>query len=204
MEIFVDGPGLTTAQECKALEAYETDSWASDAVLKVETLRGRVLDPCAGFGMLGRAFREAKSATWEEWDIKPWWKIKDRSSFDGWSPHREVRDFLDATAIPYGVQTVIMNPPFSLATDFVDHARRLGAGKIICFQRHSWWESQGRAEFWARNPPNRIYSCRKRATCLRFDIITGDAPIPNGGTTTAHSWFVWEEGHPHGTLMCHV
>ena len=93
-------------------------------------------------------------------------------------------------------ETVFMNPPFSLACEFVDHARMMGARKIICFQRYAWREGaldgqSKRGTWWEKNPPARIWLCGDRAQCLRFDLRGQNIPKP----PTAHAWFVWERGH---------
>ena len=194
-------PELQTEAHCKALGAYETDEWAAHAILEVEGIRGRVLDPCAGFGMLGKSLVESGyGKDWFEFDIEPWWDSIDRSK----CRYRHVVDFLTVPAMPYGAETILMNPPFHRAVEFVEHAHLLGAKKIIAFQRSAWWESGVRTDFWRTYPPNRVYACRKRATCMRFDIQLGVTERPLGNTPTPHSWFVWERGHPLGTVMGHV
>jgi hypothetical protein len=97
--------------------------------------------------------------------------------------------------------SIMMNPPFSLAQEFVLHSLRLGATKIVCFQRFAWWESEKRREFWEHNPPNRVYICGNRADCWRHDI---PAEKRTSSTPTAHAFFVWEKGHPSGTQLGHI
>jgi hypothetical protein len=107
--------------------------------------------------------------------------------------------------------TCFMNPPFSLACEFVDRAQALGARKIVCFQRWSWRESQARRQWWRDNAPARIWLCGDRATCWRFDVperCRGAAECCKGqgrgamkcrqcmaGTPTSHAYYVWERGH---------
>ena len=94
----------------------------------------------------------------------------------------------------YSNRTVIMNPPFSLAEDFVLKAQALGARKIICFQRQAWRESATRREFWEQNSPARVWVCGARATCWRFDLL-GTEKAEKGGSPTSNAWYVWEKGH---------
>ena len=96
--------------------------------------------------------------------------------------------------------TVLMNPPFSKAVEFVETALRLNARKFIGLQRRAWWEGGRRAAFWAACPPNRVYVCADRATCWRVDI-SPETREAKGNTPTAHAWFVWERGHPPGTML---
>lgn len=175
----------------KEAEAFETPEWAANAILDREILTEAVIDPCAGRGVLGRC-AEARGyhvASYDkyEWD-HPWCVTMD--FFDKTFPVRILRH-----------NTVLMNPPFSLAQEFVERCLDFNARKIVCFQRFAWWESKGRREFWQKHPPNRIYICGDRASCWRFDIPKEEQ---KSSTTTAHAWFVWERGHPPGTVLGHI
>lgn len=186
----------------KAAEAYETPRWAAEAILDVEILTKDVVDPCTGYGVLRDVAKAAGYRT---------------AAFDkySWGANNVfIADFLtDPRVLPLlGGNTVFMNPPFSLAEQFVERCFKGDARKIVCFQRHSWWESKGRREFWERRPPNRKYICGDRASCWRFDIPEDEQgnridPVTGkklAGTTTAHAWFIWERGHPIGSLAGHI
>lgn len=178
-------------QLCIDLEHFETPEWAARAILKKEILTSHVLDPCCGTGILAEtALREGYHVTAS--DIQEW----------GYKAQSYTDDFLTTeayyTKYPF---TVFMNPPFSLAEQFVEKSFDLGARKIVCFQRLAWWESKKRREFWAKNPPNRIYICGDRADCWRHDIPKDQR---GSSTPTAHAWFVFEPGHPSGTLLGHI
>lgn len=173
-----------------ALEAeyVQTDPWAIDAVLRVEILTPLVVDPCTGDGRMAQACKRLGHAVFAT-DLYDWGYGHTGLDFlkeDRFFP-QEVKD-----------NTVFMNPPFSLACDFVDRARDLGARKIVCFQRSVWRESQDRREWWDRNPANRIYQCGNRAVCWY-----GTIPLEErkGGANQPHSWYVWERGNPAGTLL---
>lgn len=186
---------MTDAHLCKKLEFYETPEWAVNAILRKEILTREVVDPCVGRGVLARAaFGEGYRVV--SVDVHKW----------GVQPPGILKDFLvvGRAELPSGDFSVLMNPPFSKACEFVDHSFALGARKVVAFQRFAWLESEKRQDFWSRRPPNRIYLCKDRATCWRgdipvnergkrFDPATGrelsDAP-------TAHAWFVWEPEQP--------
>ena len=187
--------GETLEQTCRRLEHYETPRWAADAILRCETTTGKVFDPCCGTGILSEAAAYAGNEV-HAFDIHDW----------GYHPFGERNvwfsqlDWLDQKHLPQHV-TLFLNPPFSRAVEFIEHALALGARKVICFQRFAWWESQKRAAFWDRHPPNRIYVCGDRADCWRHDIPEHER---GSGTTTAHAWYVWERGQPPGTLLGHI
>lgn len=183
------------AEKAKALEAeaYETPRWAVDAILDVEILTHDVVDIGAGRGMLMDAARERG------------YRCVGIDKYDWGRTDVVLMDFLeDDRALMYLKGTsVLMNPPFSLAQQFVTRCLNAGARKVVCFQRFAWWESEGRREFWQREPPSRVYICGSRATCWRYDI-TEEEKTHMGRSSTAHAWFVWEPGHPPGTLMGHI
>lgn len=176
---------------CKRVEAYETPFWAIDAVLEVELTTQHVIDPCAGLGAIGEVCRDRELLV-EEMDIENWPRIlPGKSRVDArrfWQ-----RDFFEELS-DLSELTVIMNPPFTQAERFVDHAKRLNARKIICFQRQAWRESAGRRQWWEANPPSRVWVCGSRATCWRFDLLGTDL-TKRGGSTTSMAWYVWERGH---------
>jgi predicted RNA methylase len=179
------------------LEHYETPAWAVEAILKREILTYRVVDPCLGIGILANAALDADYDVHTN-DIHDWLTEKSDLKLD------YISDYLDA---PQDLRdkvngaTVLMNPPFSKAVQFVEKSFEYGARKIVCFQRFAWWESAERRAFWEKNPPNRVYICGNRANCWRHDIPEAER---GSSSPTAHAWFVWERGNPSGTLMGHV
>lgn len=187
---------------CKKLEHFETPLWAVDEILSREILTENVIDPCVGAGVLSNALR-SHNYNVASYDIHDW----------GY-PDTIVKNFLDLDG--YDIQNVefsiLMNPPFSLAEAFVKKGFTLGARKIVMFQRFSFWESHARSKFWNQFPPNRIYVCGDRADCWRYDLPKDDKgnrydPVTGkklSSTPTAHAWFVFEQGHPAGTVLGHI
>jgi hypothetical protein len=175
---------------CKDREAYETPRWAIEAILDVELTTPLILDPCSGTGIIGQVCREHE-LTVTEIDIEDWAALIPGHMRPGTAP--VIDDFLK-TDLDLSRTTVIMNPPFSLAERFVDHAVNSGARKIICFQRQAWRESLTRREWWEENAPARVWVCGSRANCWRFDVL-GSKWASSSGTNTSHAWYVWERGH---------
>lgn len=175
-------------QICIDLEHYETDPWVAPALLQKEILTRNVVDPCAGTGILTDALKAAAYGT-TALDIRDW----------GY-PGTHVQDFLQLGSVAGGEFSVMMNPPFSMACEFVDKAFALGARKVACFQRFAWFESRERREFWDRHTPARIWVCGDRATCWRHDIPV-DVRKGKSSTSTAHAFFIFESGHHGGTVV---
>lgn len=171
-----------------ALEHFETPRWAVDAILKKEILNRIVVDPCCGTGVLSESAKDSGYST-VPYDIYDW-------GYEG----TIIQDFLEAKADDYSDApfTILMNPPFSKAEEFVRKAFEIGARKVVCFQRFAWFESRSRRNFWKEIPPQRIYICGDRANCWRHDI-----PLDGRGSTspTAHAWFVWEKGQHTATIL---
>lgn len=229
----LSGASLETAMQAQHLEAWETDPWVPPALLQVECLPRWVIDPCAGKGAWAEALMLAGFNV-ETVDIVDWTR-----HFEGVRPVDHVADFLSMPdeqlqtpqACGRGGFAAVMNPPFSgdddlLACAFVDRALRLGARKVVCFQRFAWRESARRAAWWAANPPARIWLCIDRTTCWRFDVpdtcngtcdscCGADERLERkqrglvngcrkclGNTPSAHAVYVWERGHK-GAEMIH-
>lgn len=200
---------MTTDQEftdlCIRLEHYETPKWAAKEILKRELMTEHVFDPCTGTGIMARAASEAGYDV-TTMDIHQWKGGKLNFLGDYLKDHAE-----DVIRHVEG-NTVYMNPPFSIAQQFVDRSLYdFKARKIICFQRFAWWESAERSYFWHKNPPARIWICGSRASCYRHDIPINDKgnrldPKTGkvmSGSPTAHAFFVWERGH-NGTQLGHI
>lgn len=168
------------------LSAFETEQWAVESVFDVEIMTPYIVDPCCGFHHLSNEARR-RGHTVKTIDVHLWDVNNPPDVINDWLLHFE--DLSNAT--------VLMNPPFPLSCEFVDHARMMNARKIIAFQRYAWREGsidkgKMRGQWWEDNPPARIWLCGDRAQRLRFDLR--DNP-PKNGEVTAHAWFVWERGH---------
>jgi hypothetical protein len=183
-------PFIGRTEEARRLEAFDTPPWCCSAILHYELMTHLVLDPCCGHGALSEPARLAGYSV-QSLDIADWGY--------GEPGHDFLYSRLPHSSAPQ--TTVLMNPPFSLACLFVKRAWMNDVRKIVCFQRWPWWESKGRTAFWDAFPPNRIYVCRERATCWRFDIPPEQRI---GGTPTSHAFYVWERNQPPGTLVGHL
>ena len=179
----------------KALECYQTSPWVGPAILRVELLTGLVIDPCCGTGQLSL---DARAAGYDvlSYDIHDW-GFEQQNATMSWLDDAAIEQQLYLDCFARNLQgrdfSVFMNPPFSLATEFVDQALFLGARKVVCFQRGAWRESDERRAWWAKNPPSRKWLCGDRAPCRRFDLSWDDV---KSGFSHAMAFYVWERGHP--------
>lgn len=185
----------TLEQVCIDLECFETDEWAADAILNQELLTNTVLDPCCGPGVLSIAAN------------KRGYHVLASDVYNyGYEDQDTQADFLDKSKFGWlssGDFSIFMNPPFSLAEEFVERAYEMSPVKIVCFQRFAWWESGGRRKFWDKYRPVRVWVCGDRASCYRHDLPRDDKGRrynhdgkPMSGTTTAHAFFVFKPRSP--------
>lgn len=181
---------------CEKYEHWETAEWATPALLRKELLTRIVLDPCCGTGLMSEAAHAAGYQVHAS-DVHDW----KYPAMAGTADFLNTEEFLCAEDF-----TVIMNPPFSKSEAFVEKAFALGARKIVCFNRFSWYEGsydkgRKRGKWWERHRPARIWLCGDRAHCWRHDI-----PLDQRGesTPTAHAFFVWEQGHTPAAITGHI
>lgn len=201
----------------KKAEWYETPVWAAERVLDVELLTPLVVDPCAGRGVLGNALiaKGYDPQNIIETDLNEWPGQESRViapiDFLGAGYHQRILPMIAGERRDF---SVMMNPPFSHATEFVERSLAMGARKILMFQRFSFLESSARRDFWDKYPPARIWLCGDRANCWRGDVPDEDI-LDEGGeiitkgkkgrsTPTAHAWFVWERDQPGSMTVCRL
>lgn len=187
----------TLEQTCRRLEHWETPAWAAKAILRKEILTEHVIDPCAGAGVLVNAALDAGYDAWAA-DIHDWGFNLD-CKCDFLNPDERLEKRI-------AQQTVFFNPPFSLSEKFVDKAFSMGARKIVCFQKFSWYEGsfdtgKKRGQWWDKRRPARIWVCGDRADCWRHDIPLDKR---DSSTPTAYAWFVWERGHMPAGICGHI
>ena len=205
----------TFKELCINLEHFETPEWAANAILQKEILTNLVIDPCAGMGVLVEAVQRNGYECYG-FDVHDWgWKdlCFNESYYAGicdfLNPSEDLKRYIKNN-------TVFMNPPFALAELFVKKAFELGARKVVCFQRFSWYEGsydsgKKRGQFWEKYRPARIWVCGDRASCWRHDLRKDDkgnrydeTGKKLAGSSTSHAWFVWERGHVGAAITGHI
>ncbi|MDX5412841.1 MAG: hypothetical protein LPK02_07315 [Rhodobacterales bacterium] len=202
-------------KRAKEAEWYETPVWAAERILDYEIMPDRVLDPCAGRGVLGNALiaKGYYPRNIAEIDLNRWPGQPGRVCAPIDFLSQTIRDELFPITAGWAGHDfgVMMNPPFSKTCEFVQQCFDLGARKIIMFQRFNFLESATRAEFFQELPPARIWLCGDRAHSWRGDMPEEDMIDEKGelvkgkkgrSSPTAHCWMVWERGH-RGNMAVH-
>jgi hypothetical protein len=159
--------GGVPAKGRRAHDFYETpenvtrallDNWLPPA--------GPIWDPACGAGAMTRVFRalgyESRGS-----DIQI-----------------EGRDFLKETETR--APTIITNPPFSLAADFIEHALSLDGVEAVAFLLKSqYWHAASRQSLFDRHPPT--FLC---PLLWRPDFTGG------GASTMDVAWNIWDRRVP--------
>ena len=139
---------------------------------------GAILEPCAGNGNFIRAIREkgyTNSIIANELRVEEIDNLKEVGANKVYT-----YDFLKDT-VPEDVQTIITNPPYSLAEEFVRNCKeKYPNAEIIMLLRLAFLESKKRFDFWKQYPVSDLYILSQRPS------FTG-----KGTDATAYAWFVW-------------
>lgn len=97
--------------------------------------------------------------------------------------------------------SLVTNPPYKLADEFVKHAIYLGVQKHAWLLRLSFLEGVKRHySIFSVNPPSIVYVFSQRLTIWRGDYIDSNTPVYGSGTT-AYAWFVWDADDDSGTTQ---
>lgn len=104
-------------------------------------------------------------------------------------------DFLKADEVPYGVETIITNPPYKYASEFVTHALNIipNDGMVIMYLKDRFLEGIKRYNNIFKNtPPRYVYCHVNRQKCA----MNGDFKeyCENSGSQF-YIWVIWQKGY---------
>jgi len=155
---------------------YETPAWCTRAILPHLRRTDVVLDPCAGTGAILRAVRTSvPGVICKAIELDPV-----RSYHAG----IQCADALSPETL-WPPATIVTNPPYALAMEFVLRALLETQGKrdAAFLLRLNWLASQKRAEFHKKHPSD-IFVLPRRPS------FTPD----NRTDATEYAWLVWGPG----------
>lgn len=98
-------------------------------------------------------------------------------------------DFLQ-TRGNYGAASIITNPPFKLAREFVDKALE-HAPYVAMLLRLAFLEGAARKPWSASTPLARVHVSSRRLPMMHLHGWTG----PKAGSAVCHAWFVFDKRH---------
>lgn len=122
-------------------------------------------DPCAGDGAIMVPFVKNGITEPRQWE---------------WAEIREGRDYLD-DGMTGKADIIITNPPFSLATQFIDQSFKGDPIFIAYLLRLNFWGSRKRRDWWQGKEPTHQFTLSERPS------FTG-----KGTDATEYAWFVWD------------
>lgn len=156
---------------------YRTPPECTEALLQVEQFAGPVWECACGDGAISKVLQGAGLQVFST-------DLIDRGFGEAGF------DFLKEPAL--AAPTIITNPPFKIADDFVLHALRLGAVKVAMLLRLSWLEGAKRhAKVFRDSPPSRVWVFSSRPTLWHGN----DPNARSTGGAISYAWFVWDRTH---------
>ena len=144
---------------------------------------GYWLEPCVGEGHIAKIIESKCYAICTGIDV-----------VDRGYPNTIIADFLTYET-NQKFDNIITNPPYSLATEFIEKSLSLlsDGGKCAMFLKIQFIEGLKRKTLYENNPPKYIYVFRNRMATWN----NGQELDPQGkrwATTMCHAWFIWEKG----------
>ena len=154
---------------------YPTPPEATQALLDNEQFEGSILENSCGNGAICKVLIANGYSNIIAIDLV------DRGY--GEAPH----DFITSS---YTADNVIMNPPFSMAQQFVELSLERTTKKVAMLGKLVFLEGQKRRPFFEATPLARVYVFSKRVNFYR-NGVKGNYST----STIAFGWFVWEHGY---------
>lgn len=85
---------------------------------------------------------------------------------------------------------IVTNPPYNIATEFVEHAIKQSNGKVAMFLKLSFLESSRRYKLFTTTPLKYVY-----VFCKRVQLYPEGKDIPKNSGTIAYAWYVWDKNY---------
>ena len=146
---------------------------ATEALMKVESFKGKIYEPCCGQGHISKVL------------INHGYDVESTDLVDRGFGQANI-DFLMELKPR---ENIITNPPYGrLLMQFVRQCQHLSNNKIALLLKLTFLEGQERKLFFKTYPPVRVHVFSKRLSLMK----NGDS---YDGGMMALAWFVWEKGN---------
>ena len=149
---------------------YPTPFFATDEIVKREPIEGIIWEPACGDGAIAKFFPKCIAT-----DIRT-----DLGYGTGGI------DFLLENR---KVDTIITNPPYSLAQKFVEHSLECADKKVIMLLKLVFLESVSRETLFAKKMLRTVYVFRRRLKIYANGILGKNSGL------IAYAWFVWDKSY---------
>jgi hypothetical protein len=160
-------------------DLYETPPEATAALIEAEYLPDRIWEPACGPGSIVRTLREAGHTV----------TASDLIDY-GCEGQTAGADFLKITRAPAGLETIVTNPPYKIANQFVAHALHL-CPRVILLLRLNFIAGTKRTPILDGGLLARIHVFRNRLPMMHRDGWTG----ARSTSQTEFAWFVFDRMH---------
>ena len=186
------GASNHTEKETQNEDYYATDPEAAEWLLKIEDIaKDRdIWEPAAGELHLSNVFK------------KHGYHV---ISTDLIVRNEEVmqKDFLKKDEGEHKLfnGTIITNPPYKFAAEFVESAmEKIADGNKVCmFLKLQFLEGKKRRELFKKYPPKTIWVSSSRIMCAKNGDF--ETMIEGGGSAVAYGWYCWEKGYKGDTTL---
>jgi hypothetical protein len=169
----------------RGLDLYETPPVALKALLAVEGLPRRIWEPAAGRGAIVEVLAS------RGYDVV----ASDIADYGYNLDFR--RDFLATRVAPVNCGCIVTNPPFSLATEFVEHGLNL-CQRVVVLGRLAFLESERRSSIMDTGMLARLYVFKNRIPMMHADGWTGPR-IRN--SAVPYAWYSFDRDHDGPTTV---
>ena len=143
-----------------AFDQYETPEWVTEALIPHFPYDAFIWEPACGSGRMARVLK-ADLAT----DIQTG------------------TDFLTKSA-PEGTGAIITNPPYSIATEFIQHALKQDVDFVAMLLRTDFDHAKSRRHLFADHPA----FAKKLVLTKRIQWFEDSKSSPSFN----HAWFIWD------------
>ena len=177
--------GTSDTRERVEKDYYATPVSSTEALLNEIKFKGDFLEPCVGGGHMANVIKE----------YYPNNNIYCMDIVDRGYEDTVVSDFLTHDFKGKKFDSIITNPPYSMAQEFVEKSMSIlnSKGKVAMFLKIQFLEGMKRLDFFKAYPPKYIYVFSKRQNPWR-----NGSPLDEKGkqwsSTMCFAWFIWEEG----------
>jgi hypothetical protein len=145
-----------------AFDQYETPEWVTEALIPHIPAQACIWEPACGSEKMARVLNAAHRS-----DIQ--------------TGH----DFLAMQSLPYSTNAIITNPPYSLATEFIEHSLRImRPGFIAMLLRTDFDHAKSRRHLFA---DQRAFT-KKLVLTKRIQWFEDSKSSPSFN----HAWFMWD------------
>jgi hypothetical protein len=164
----------TDAENREANDFYPTHPGATKALLSVEPFEGPIWEPACGEGDITRVLEEAGHTVISTDLVDRGFGEARRDFLMEWQPQ---------------APNIITNPPFKLASEFVEKSLSLTTSKVAMFLRLAFLEGVERGGIFPSQPLARVWVMSRRVPMWRGEVRN------EIGSLMAMAWFVWDHSH---------